>query len=201
MGFLSKLFGGGGATFTLPDREARARIDELSTFGKSPVTGPSEAGKLTLQDLQTQQQRAQEQQAELESAGVATGLSNLALFGGGASAGSAERLARQGVRSGVESRQGLFGEFGQMRTQALAADLANEQKRKDAARMAALQGELNLLGARTSAELGRAGMAAQRSASKKALFGSIATGLGYAFGGPLGGAAAGTAATAATADT
>lgn len=198
MGFLSGIFGGGKSSFTLPDRETRAKIDELSAFGKSPVTGPSEAGKLTLEDIRLQQQRAQEQQAELSQAQTATALSNQALFGGGASSGAAERLGRQSLKSGAEARQGLFGDFGRIRTTALSQDLANEQARRDRAREQALQGELNLLGARTSAELGRAGMDAQRAASKKALFGTLATAAGYAFGGPLGGAAAGTAATAAT---
>ena len=126
---------------------------------------------------------------------MATGLSNLALFGGGASGGSAERLAKQGLRSGVEANQALFGQFGDIRTKALASDLANEQKRRDQARQAALNAELNLLGARTSAELGRAGMDAQRRAGQKALgagIGSIAGSffgpVGTAAGGVLGGA-------------
>jgi len=191
MGLLSGIFGGGSKTsFTLPDKEARAKIDELSTFGKSQVTGPSKAGELTIEDIARQRQLALDKSAQLGQSGQQTQLSNLALFGG-AGGGAGERLARQSDKQQQLTNQGLFGQFGGLETQALASDLANEQARRDSARNAALQGELGLLGARTSAELGRAGIDAQSKAQRGQLFGTIGTIAGTAFGGPLGGAVGG----------
>jgi hypothetical protein len=186
---LKGMFGGvfgsrGRPSFQLPDREARAKIDELSSFAKSDITGPSQAGALVLEDVDAQKLSALNQLAEQQQSQQATGLSNLALFGGGAGGGSAERLSRAGLQQGIQSRQNLFGEFGDIRRRSMQEDLFNEQARRDAARQQALRAEMDLLGARTSAELGRAGLDAQRRASKYGLVsGLFKTGAAAAAGG------------------
>jgi len=185
------LFGGDDpAPFVLPDKEARAKIDQFQNFGQSAVTGPSQAGQLSLDELDRQKQLSLGQAAQAGQAGQATGLSNLQLFGG-AGGGSGERLTRQaGQRQQVGTQQ-LLSDFSGQRSGLFAGDLANEQQRRDRAKEQALQGELGILGARTSAELGRVGQAAQKRAQRGQLFGTLGTLAGIGLGGGVGGGLAG----------
>jgi len=117
-------------------------------------------------------------------------LSNMALFGG-RGGGAGERLARQSGIQGELTRQGLFGDFAGLRTQRLAGDLASEQQRRDQARRDALNAELGILGARTSAELANRGADAQRKAQRGQLFSTLGALAGNALvpgaGGMIGG--------------
>lgn len=176
------LFGSSKPTsFTLPDKELRDKINKMQAFGESEITGPSRAGELTLEDLERQRQDVFNKQAQMQQRDLSGQLSNMALFGG-RGGGAGERLARQSGIQGELTRQGLFGDFAGMRTQALASDLANEQQRRDTALARSLGAESSLLGARTSAQLANIGAAAQRKASRSGLFGSLGSlaGLGLA---------------------
>ena len=192
MGLFSKIFGGGGSPtpFTLPDKEARAKINKLSEFSSSDITGPSQAGQLTLDDLERQRQDVFNQQARMQQRDLSGQLSNMALFGG-RGGGAGERLARQSGIQGELTRQGLFGDFAGLRTQTLAGDLASEQQRRDQARRDALNAELGILGARTSAELANRGADAQRKAQRGQLFSTLGALAGNALvpgaGGMIGG--------------
>jgi len=191
MGFsLKRMFGGRPtqANFNFPIGEVRKKIDELSSFAKSPIEGPSQAGQLTLDDIKRQQGVAQGGLAEQQQAGLSTALSNQAMFGG-SSRGGSERLARASQQQGIQSQQGLFGEFGDIRSRALRSDLANEQSRRDRARDQALGRETGILGQRIAGELAKTQMQAQRDAERSGRMGRAFGALGGIFGGQRGASA------------
>jgi len=160
--------------FVLPDQRLKALIDKEIAFAESPITGPSQAGQISLDELDRQQQLAQSQAAQAEQAGLASGLSNLQLYGG-AGGGSGERLARQARNRGLFGQQQLRSDFSGQRAGLLAGDLGREQERRDIARRTGLESELGLLGARTSAELGNRAAKAQRAAAIEGSLGSLAS--------------------------
>ena len=185
------LFESDPVQFTLPDKEARAKINQFQEFGSSDVTGPSQAGQISLDELDRQRNKALEQASQSAQRGQATSLSNLGLFGG-AGGGAGERLSRQSQQGLQRGNQQLFSDFTGQRSQVLGQDLASEQARRDRAKEQALQGELGILGARTSAELGRAGIAAQNKAQRGKGLQAIGTLAGFGLGGPGGAALGGT---------
>ena len=64
--------------FTLPDTELRQKIDAMQTFGQSQIEGPSRAGQLTLEDIESQRQDVLSKQAQLQQRDLQQQLSNQA---------------------------------------------------------------------------------------------------------------------------
>jgi len=182
--------------FNLPDKEIRSKIDRFQEFGESDITGPSQGGQVGLDELDRQRGIARQQASQSAQAGLSSGLSNLSLFGG-AGGGSGERLARQSGRNEQLGQQQISSQFAGDRARLLSGDLINEQNRRDSALTSALSGEQSIFGARTSAELARVGIDAQRQAADAqrnsgalgafgSLFGQKGAGIGSALGGIFG---------------
>jgi len=169
----SGLFGGGSSSpFQVQTGAADAKIKELQDFGNSDITGPSQGAQLGLSELDRQKGLAIQQAAQAGQAGLSSGLSNLGIFGG-AGGGAGERLARQAGQREDLGQQQLQSNFAGQRSGLLSQDLFNEQERRDRAKQQALQGELNIISAKTSGELARIGADAQRRSQRGGLFGAL----------------------------
>lgn len=179
---LMGLFGGGAPSFNIQTGAAEDKIKRMSDFGQSDITGPSQAGQLSLDELDRQRGIALNQAGQAGQTAQASALSQLGIFGG-AGGGSGERATRNTLNQQAVSDQQLRSDFAGQRSGLLSGDLGNEQKRRDDANRQALSGELGILESKTSAELARVGQAAQRKASQGGIFGSLlGAGAGYLLG-------------------
>lgn len=187
--------------------QAESDVGAVRTARDRDITGLTQAGQLTIAELDRQRGLASDQSMGDLQTNLNTSIQSGATQGG-ISSGSIGRLARQNVRAGAETTAGINSKYQDLNAQAAIGDYGQQQDIKNQALFAVPQQQLGIVqGANNATGMANKANMAQYQAdymnnqAKKSTYTGLAklagTAVGAAYGGPtgamVGGAAGGAA--------